>query len=172
MAVIKVKTPQGIQQVRIAGDAPTPEEEAAIRQQFFGDGETTSTKKQKQKDPTNALGAFASGFSDPLGLKGLKKKVSDKISKAQDDYEGGGSSKSGSNKDTLTRGGLNAMKKELGIENPAMAIRAINKIQNGRPPNKQELESVAPLIDAMEKALGDQQGRARLKQLIKMMNSK
>jgi len=35
MAIIKVETPDGIQQVEIAGDTPTPEEEQAIVNTFF-----------------------------------------------------------------------------------------------------------------------------------------
>ena len=36
MAIIQVETPTGIEKVEIAGDVPTPKEEAAIRAQFFG----------------------------------------------------------------------------------------------------------------------------------------
>ena len=35
MAIIQVRTDDGIKSVRIAGDTPTPEEEEAIREAFF-----------------------------------------------------------------------------------------------------------------------------------------
>ena len=38
MAIIKVRTPGGIEKVRIKGDSPTPEEEQAIMNQFFSSG--------------------------------------------------------------------------------------------------------------------------------------
>jgi len=41
MAIIKVETPTGIQQVEIAGDAPTEEEQQAIFNTFFADSEPT-----------------------------------------------------------------------------------------------------------------------------------
>ena len=93
-----------------------------------------------------------------------------------DDYEKqAGISGSGKDNDkddpTLTRGGLNAMKSELGLENPTMAVRAIQKLMNGNAlSNKNELEAVKPLIAAVNGALMDQQGRARLKQLFKYIN--
>jgi hypothetical protein len=35
MAVVKIRTPQGVKQFRIAGDTPSEEETAAIKAQFF-----------------------------------------------------------------------------------------------------------------------------------------
>ena len=39
MTVIKVRTPDGIEEVRIAGDSPTEEEQQAIIAQFFPEQE-------------------------------------------------------------------------------------------------------------------------------------
>ena len=43
MAVIQVRTPGGIEKVRIKGDTPTAEEEQAIMNQFFSAPQTTQT---------------------------------------------------------------------------------------------------------------------------------
>jgi hypothetical protein len=43
MAVIQVRTPSGIEKVRIKGDTPTAEEEQAIMNQFFSAPQTTQT---------------------------------------------------------------------------------------------------------------------------------
>ena len=43
MAVIQVRTPGGIEKVRIKGDTPTAEEEQAIMNQFFSSPQTTQT---------------------------------------------------------------------------------------------------------------------------------
>jgi len=133
-----------------------------------------------EKQPTNMTGAFISNFR--RGMKGQVlpgrgvKAVGDFFKGKADDYEKqAGIDGSGKDKDkddpTLTRGGLNAMKSELGLENPAMAVRAIQKLMNGNAlSNKNELEAVKPLISAVNGALMDQQGRARLKQLFKYIN--
>ena len=62
------------------------------------------------------------------------------------------------------------LSKEMGIENPELAVRGINKVQSGKPLNQRELASIKPIIDTIEKALMDQQGRTRLMQLSKMMS--
>jgi len=57
----------------------------------------------------------------------------------------------------------------MGIENPELAVRGINKIQDGKPLNQRELASLAPIINTIEASLQSQQGRTRLLQLAKMM---
>jgi len=166
MPVIKVETPNGVQQVNIAGNTPTEEEIAAMKKQF-GIGKSTQTVKTK--DPTNALGAFASGFDDPTGLKGLKDKIVKKIDKAKNAYDDGdeiAKDKKG-NTDSKTRSGLNMLKQELGFENPQLIITGLNKIQQGRVPSKNELSELAPVLQAVRTALDDPQGRNKLRALLK-----
>lgn len=172
MPVIKVETPNGVQQVNIAGNTPTEEEIAAMKKQF-GIGKSTqptqTTQTVKTKDPTNALGAFASGFDDPTGLKGLKDKIVKKIDKAKNAYDDGdeiAKDKKG-NTDSTTRSGLNMLKQELGFDNPQLIITGLNKIQQGRVPSKNELSELAPVLQAVRTALDDPQGRNKLRALLK-----
>jgi len=164
MARIKVETPDGIKEIEIQGDTPTPAETAAIKKQFF-----SQPKTQKEKDPTNKLGAFASGFDDPTGLKGLKDKMGkswDKAKNAYQDNEPIEKDKSG-NTDSTTRSGLNMLKQELGFDNPQLIITGLNKIQKGRVPSKNELAELAPVLQAVRSALDDPQGRNKLRALLK-----
>ena len=49
MPVIKVETPNGIEQIEIAGNEPTAQEIAAIEKQFFSkQSKPTVTKVKKQ----------------------------------------------------------------------------------------------------------------------------
>ena len=168
MARIKVETPDGIKEIEIQGDTPTPAETAAIKKQFF-----SKPKTQKVKDPTNPLGAFAAGFDDPTGLKGLKDKLGKKWDTAKNAYQDGEkleknkSSSDGSSNDSKTRSGLQFMKQELGFDNPQLIITGLNKIQNGRTPSKNELAELAPVLQAVRTALEDPQGRNKLRALLK-----
>ena len=123
----------------------------------------------------NFGGAFASGLAkgykagrNPLKTAGDA--IADKFKKAAGDYEKstGEEPSSGSTQDT--RAGLNTLRTELGLENPAMAVKALEKLQAGKPlSNKNELNAVKPIVNAVQKALQSTQGRARLKQLIKTL---
>lgn len=141
--------------------------------------EIETLSKQAAKDNKSGnFGAFASGLSkgfkagrNPLKTAGGA--IADKFKKAASDNEGGNNKDkdSGENNTTAdTRSGLNTLRTELGLENPAMAVKALEKLQAGKPiSNKNELNAVKPLIGAMQTALQSQQGRARLKQLIKTL---
>jgi len=168
MAVIKVETPNGVQEVEIAGNEPTPQEIKAMQKQFMsgGSGSTATVK-----DKTNALGNFTSGMkkgyafgNDPLGTIG--KAVGDKL----DDLGSskGKDKKSSGDDEKMTKQGVNFMKSELGLKNPNMAVTALQKMVNGDPiSNPKEREAVAPIINAVVKSLQDQNGRTRLKTLFK-----
>lgn len=164
MARIKVETPNGIKEIDIQGDTPTPAETAAIKKQFF-----SQPKTQKVSPPDNKLGAFVSGFDDPTGLKGLKDKLGKKIDTAKNAYQDGEKvekDKKGST-DSTTRSGLNMLKQELGFDNPQLIITGLNKIQKGRVPSKNELAELAPVLQAVRAALDDPQGRNKLRALLK-----
>jgi hypothetical protein len=138
-----------------------------------------SGQKDSGKPEDNKAGAFASGLrkgfgfgSDPLGT--TVKAIGKKFGKAADKYDADNSDSdekdqdSGNSQDTRT--GLNTLKTELGLSNPAMAVKALDKLMQGKPiSNRNELEAVKPLIGAVKQALASQQGRARLKQLIKTL---
>lgn len=129
--------------------------------------------KQVAKDnPSGNFGAFASNLAkgykmgrNPIGA------IADRIGKAAGDYEkskGEEPSSIGNTQDT--RAGVNTLRTELGLENPAMAVKALEKLQAGKPlSNKNELNAVKPIVNAVSKALQSTQGRARLKQLIKTL---
>lgn len=173
MPVIKVETPDGVQQVEIKGNTPTPQETAAIKKQFFSKTAPTSDKPK-----TDTKGAFASGLRkgykagrNPLKTAGGA--IADKFSNAGDDYEKNNPTddKDKGKNSTDTRAGLNTLRSELGLENPAMAVKALEKLQAGKPlSNKNELNAVKPIINAVQAALQSTQGRARLKQLIKTLS--
>ena len=166
MPVIKVETPDGVQQVEIKGNTPTPQETAAIKKQFF-----SKTKPESDKPKTDMKGAFASNLRkgykagrNPLKTAGGA--IADKFSSAADDYEKNNPAddKDKGKNSTDTRAGLNTLRSELGLENPAMAVKALEKLQAGKPlSNKNEL-------NAVQAALQSTQGRARLKQLIKTLS--
>ena len=138
-----------------------------------------SGQKDSGKPKTNVGGAFASGLrkgfgfgSNPLGTTG--KAIGKKFGKAADKYDADNSDSDGKDQDSGnsqdTRTGLNTLKTELGLSNPAMAVKALDKLMQGKPiSNRNELEAVKPLIGAVKQALASQQGRARLKQLIKTL---
>jgi len=173
MPVIKVETPDGVQQVEIKGNTPTPQETAAIKKQFFSN---TVTKTDKPK--TDVKGAFASNLrkgykagKNPLKTAGDA--IADKFGSAADEYEKNNptDNKDKGKNSTDTRAGLNTLRSELGLENPAMAVKALEKLQAGKPlSNKNELNAVKPIINAVQAALQSTQGRARLKQLIKTLS--
>jgi hypothetical protein len=138
--------------------------------------------KQAAKDNPGAMAAAASGLRkgykvgrNPLKtagraiadkFKGSADAYDDAAKKAQnpDDANDGGSTQD-------TRAGVNTLRTELGLENPAMAVKALEKLQAGKPlSNKNELNAVKPIVNAVSKALQSTQGRARLKQLIKTLS--
>jgi hypothetical protein len=176
MPVIKVETPDGVQQVEIKGNTPTPQETAAIKKQFFSKTQTKSVQPE-----TDRTGAFVSGLrkgfktgKNPLKTAGDA--IADKFNNAGDEYEKNNPTDKDKDKDkgknsTDTRAGLNTLRSELGLENPAMAVKALEKLQAGKPlSNKNELNAVKPIINAVQAALQSTQGRARLKQLIKTLS--
>lgn len=129
--------------------------------------------KQVAKDnPSGNFGAFASNLAkgykmgrNPIGA------IADRIGKAAGDYEKSKDEEPSSIGNTQdTRAGVNTLRTELGLENPAMAVKALEKLQAGKPlSNRNELNAVKPIINAVSKALQSTQGRARLKQLIKTL---
>ena len=135
--------------------------------------------KQAAQDNPGAAAGFASGLRKgyKLGRNPLKTvggAIADKFKSAADNYDEkqtGGLDKQddgGSTQDT--RAGVNTLRTELGLENPAMAVKALEKLQAGKPlSNKNELNAVKPIVNAVSKALQSTQGRARLKQLIKTL---
>ena len=109
MPVIKVETPDGVQQVEIKGNTPTPQETAAIKKQFF-----SKTKPESDKPKTDIKGAFASNLRkgykagrNPLKTAGDA--IADKFSSAADDYEKNNPAddKDKGKNSTDTRAGLN-----------------------------------------------------------------
>lgn len=129
--------------------------------------------KQVAKDnPSGNFGAFASNLAkgykmgrNPIGA------IADRIGKAAGDYEKSKDEEPSSIGNTQdTRAGVNTLRTDLGLENPAMAVKALEKLQAGKPlSNKNELNAVKPIVNAVSKALQSTQGRARLKQLIKTL---
>lgn len=178
MPVIKVETPNGIEQIEIAGNEPTAQEIAAIEKQFFSkQSKPTVTKVKKQYSKSDGfVKGFQKGFAKTSGAidkigdlasgdVDIGQKIKDKLS-GKDSKD----TKSSSTDDAKAKGGLRFLSKEMGIENPELAVRGINKVQAGKPLNQRELASIKPIIDTIEKALMDQQGRTRLMQLSKMMS--
>ena len=177
MAVIKVETPDGVKEVEIAGNEPTPQEAEAIRQTFFAKEQpNVITKKKDWGKSDGFIKGFQKGFGgtqtklDKLGdiAKGntdIGQAIKDKLSGKGSDDKGSKDAQG----DAKTKGGLRFMSKEMGIENPELAVRGINKIQDGKPLNQRELASLAPIINTIEASLQSQQGRTRLLQLAKMM---
>lgn len=168
MAIIKVETPQGVKDFEIAGDKPTPQEVAAIKKTISNVSSTGTNKA-----PTNALGNMAAGMkagykvgNDPLGTIG--KAIGDKFDDLASGGGGKGKDKNSGDDEKMTKQGVNFMKSELGLENPNMAVKALQKLVNGDPvSNAKEREAVAPIINAVVKSLQDQNGRTRLKTLFK-----
>jgi hypothetical protein len=164
MAIIKVETPEGVKEFEIAGDKPTPQEVSAIKKTISN---VSSTDTGREKEPTNIAGNIAKGLktgykagSDPLGTVG--KAVSDKFNKLAGGADGN------DDDEKMTKQGVNFMKSELGLDNPNMAVKALQKLVKGDPiSNAKEREAVAPIINAVVKSLQDQNGRTRLKTLFK-----
>ena len=52
MGIIKIRTPNGVEQVRIAGDSPTDEEQQAIVNTFFADQASTPDQAPVSVEPT------------------------------------------------------------------------------------------------------------------------
>ena len=136
--------------------------------------------KQAAQDNPGIGGAMASGLRKgyKVGRNPLKTAggaIADKFKGAADAYDkaagaepNDSDSDGGSTQDT--RAGVNTLRTELGLENPAMAVKALEKLQAGKPlSNKNELNAVKPIVNAVSKALQSTQGRARLKQLIKTL---
>ena len=129
---------------------------------------------QAAKDNPGGAAAMASGLRKgyKVGRNPLKTvggAIADKFKGAADAYDDAEKKeKGGSTQDT--RAGVNTLRTELGLENPAMAVKALEKLQAGKPlSNKNELNAVKPIITAVQSALQSTQGRARLKQLIKTL---
>lgn len=59
MAIIQIETPTGIEKVEIAGDVPTPQEEAAIRAQFFGAPEASPSEIDMQTATPEEIREYA-----------------------------------------------------------------------------------------------------------------
>ena len=130
---------------------------------------------QAAKDNPGGAAAMASGLRKgyKVGRNPLKTvggAIADKFKGAADAYDDAEKKeKGGSTQDT--RAGVNTLRTELGLENPAMAVKALEKLQAGKPlSNKNELNAVKPIINAVQAALQSTQGRARLKQLIKTLS--
>ena len=147
-----------------------------ISEQNLSAKDITKLSKQAAQDNPGNFAGFASGLrkgykagKNPLKTAGGA--IADKFKGAADAYDkkqGEEPNDGGSTQDT--RAGVNTLRTELGLENPAMAVKALEKLQAGKPlSNKNELNAVKPIVNAVSKALQSTQGRARLKQLIKTL---
>ena len=165
MAIIKIETPNGVQQVEIAGNSPTAQEVEAIKKQFFGSQKTQQKTQKAPKDPTNKVGAFAKGFKGAyeLGnnpLKKVGKMIGDKVSDKVDAYE----------KDTDPKDIKQAMQKfrsTTGIKNPQIAAQALQRAADGEMLKPQERKELAPLLAKLSQSLDDQTGQQRILQLFR-----
>ena len=166
MAVIKVETPNGVQEVEIAGNEPTPQEIKAMQKQFnVGGGQTTQTTQKAPADKTNKVGAFAKGFKGAyeLGnnpLKKVGKMVGDKVSDKVDAYE----------KDIDPKDIKQAMQKfrsTTGIKNPQIAAQALQRAAEGEMLKPQERKEIAPLLAKLSQSMDDQTGQQRILQLFR-----
>ena len=166
MAVIKVETPNGVQEVEIAGNEPTPQEIKAMQKQFnVGGSQPTQTTQKEPADKTNTVGAFAKGFKGAyeLGnnpLKKVGKMIGDKVSDKVDAYE----------KDTDPKDIKQAMQKfrsTTGIKNPQIAAQALQRAAEGEQLKPQERKEIAPLLAKLSQSMGDQTGQQRILQLFR-----
>jgi len=80
MAIIKVETPTGVQQVEIAGETPTEEEQQLIFNTFFADSEPT----QPEIDFANASLDEKRDYARQMRLAGLEPVTGDQIT--EDEY--------------------------------------------------------------------------------------
>tara|TARA_B100000900_G_scaffold350408_1_gene316941 strand:- start:3346 stop:4230 length:885 start_codon:yes stop_codon:yes gene_type:complete len=135
----------------------------AAYMQSGGDVTKDTTGTPKQKGP---------GFIDGVkkGFTATDQAIKDPIGTLTGKNKGKGAP---SNQDkTKTRASLNVMKKELGVENPQLVVNALAKIKQGKMPAKNELDALQPMMGAIEKAMQDQAGRQRLKQVLTTTNKK
>lgn len=133
----------------------------AAYMQSGGDVTKDTTATPKQKGP---------GFIDGVkkGFTATDQAIKDPIGTLMGKNKG-----ASSNQDkTKTRASLNVMKKELGIENPQLVVNALAKIKQGKMPARNELDAMQPMMGAIEKAMQDQAGRQRLKQVLTTTNKK
>lgn len=133
----------------------------AAYMQSGGDVTKDTTATPKQKGP---------GFIDGVkkGFTATDQAIKDPIGTLTGKNKG-----ATSNQDkTKTRASLNVMKKELGIENPQLVVNALAKIKAGKMPARNELDAMQPMMGAIEKAMQDQAGRQRLKQVLTTTNKK
>lgn len=133
----------------------------AAYMQSGGDVTKDTTATPKQKGP---------GFIDGVkkGFTATDQAIKDPIGTLTGKNKG-----ASSNQDkTKTRASLNVMKKELGIENPQLVVNALAKIKQGKMPARNELDAMQPMMGAIEKAMQDQAGRQRLKQVLTTTNKK
>lgn len=165
MPVIKVETPNGVQQVEIAGNEPTAQEAEAIKKQFFGDKQTQQKTQKAPADKTNKVGSFAKGFKGAyeLGnnpLKKLGKMAGDYVDDKVDAYE----------KNTDTKDIKQAMQKfrsTTGIKNPQIAAQALQRAAEGEMLKPQERKEIAPLLAKLAQSMDDQTGQQRILQLFR-----
>ena len=80
--------------------------------------------------------------------------------------QGGG----GATDDKAMQKALQRLKSETGITNANVAASALGKMAQGEQVPKQQREAVAPLLNAVSKAMADPNGVQRLLQLIKQTN--
>ena len=170
MAVIRVETPNGVQEVEIAGNEPTPQEIKAMQQQFTLGGSGGSAPTVNVKDKTNKTGSFVSGFKGgyKFGRNPIKT-VADKIGKSIDDkvdaYE----------KETDPKDVKQAMVKFrsiTGIKNPQIAAQALANASKGEMLKPQERKDIAPLLATLAQSMDDQMGQQRILQLFRQSKSK
>ena len=171
--IMKFKGADGkVVSIPIASDQPTLQDLQKAQQKYGAPQTEPEEEPSKEKEPTNISGNIARGLkmgykagSDPLGTLG--KAVSDKF----DDLAKSAGDKDDGSDEKMTKQGVNFMKSELGLDNPNMAVKALQKLVKGDPiSNAKEREAVAPIINAVVKSLQDQNGRTRLKTLFKSVN--
>ena len=82
----------------------------------------------------------------------------------------GGAQPGGAPDDKAMQKALQRLKSETGITNANVAASALGKMAMGEQVPKQQREAVAPLLNAVSKAMADPNGVQRLLQLIKQTN--
>lgn len=82
----------------------------------------------------------------------------------------GGAQPGGAPDDKAMQKALQRLKSETGITNANVAASALGKMAMGEQVPKQQREAVAPLLNAVSKAMADSNGVQRLLQLIKQTN--
>ena len=167
MAVIKVETPNGVQEVEIAGNEPTPQEIKAMQKQFMsgGSGSTATVK-----DKTDATGSFISGFKGRYAfgknpIKTTAKAIGDKLSGKGDD------TKSGADEKNLKQA-IQKFRSVTGIKNPQIAAQALQAAANGEVLKPQQRKEIAPLLAKLSQSMDDQVGQQRILQLFRQADKK